>query len=100
VLTPPQLIEVKKPTEYAAKIKVGKDGLIVERGMFKGLLLPQVPVEWKWDEEEFLCQCCIKAGLPPDNWLLEGTKIYKFQAIIFEEEKPRGEVKRKTLGEQ
>ena len=100
VLTPPQLIEVKKPTEYAAKVKVGKDGLIVERGLFKGLLLPQVPVEWKWDEEEFLCQCCIKAGLPPDNWLLEGTKIYKFHAIIFEEEKPRGEVKRKTLGEQ
>jgi uncharacterized protein (TIGR00296 family) len=100
VLTPPQLIEVRKPTEYAAKIKVGKDGLIVERGMFKGLLLPQVPVEWKWDEEEFLCQCCIKASLPPDNWLLEDTKIYKFQAIIFEEEKPKGEVKRKTLGEQ
>ena len=100
VLTPPQLIEVKKPTEYIAKIKVGKDGLIVERGMFKGLLLPQVPVEWKWDEEEFLCQCCIKAGLPPDNWLLEGTKIYKFHAIIFEEEKPKGEVKRKTLGKQ
>jgi uncharacterized protein (TIGR00296 family) len=100
VLTPPQLIEVKKRTEYTAKINVGKDGLIVERGMFKGLLLPQVPVEWKWGEEEFLCQCCIKAGLPPDNWLLEGTKIYKFQAIIFEEEKPNGEVKRKTLSEQ
>jgi uncharacterized protein (TIGR00296 family) len=100
VLTPPQLIEVKKPTEHVARIKVGKDGLIVERGMFKGLLLPQVPVEWKWDEEEFLCQCCIKAGLPPDNWLLEGTKIYKFQAIIFEEEKPKGEVRRKTFGEQ
>jgi len=98
VLTPPQLIEVKKPSEYPSKIKVGKDGLTVERGIFKGLLLPQVPVEWEWDEEEFLCQCCIKAGLLPDNWLLEGTKIYKFQAIIFEEEKPKGEVKRKALG--
>jgi len=98
MLTPPQLIEVKKPSEYSCKIKVGKDGLIVERGMFKGLLLPQVPVEWEWDEEEFLCQCCIKAGLPPDGWLLEGTKIYKFQAIIFEEERPNGEVKRKALG--
>ena len=98
VLTSPQLIEVKKTSEYSTKINVGKDGLIVEKGMFKGLLLPQVPVEWEWDEEEFLCQCCIKAGLPPDNWLLEGTKIFKFQAIIFEEEKPRGEVKRKALG--
>jgi len=98
VLTPPQIIEVEKPSEYLSKIKVGQDGLIVEKGMFKGLLLPQVPVEWKWNEEEFLCQCCIKAGLPPDCWLLEGTKILKFHAIIFEEEKPKGEVKRKALG--
>ena len=98
VLTPPQVIEAKKPNEYPSKIKVGRDGLIIERGMFKGLLLPQVPVEWEWNEEEFLCQCCIKAGLPPDNWLLNGTKVYKFQAIIFEEEKPKGEVKRKALG--
>lgn len=98
VLTPPQIIEAKKPSEYPSKIQVGKDGLIIERGMFKGLLLPQVPVEWEWDEEEFLCQCCIKAGLPPDNWLLNDTKVYKFQAIIFEEEKPKGEVKCKALG--
>lgn len=98
VLTPPQRIEVKNPKEYCSKIKVGEDGLIIERGFCKGLLLPQVPVEWEWDEEEFLCQCCNKAGLPPDQWLIEGTKIYKFQAIIFEEEKPRGEIKRKALG--
>jgi uncharacterized protein (TIGR00296 family) len=98
VLTPPKLIEVTKTDEYPSKIKVGEDGLIVERGMFKGLLLPQVPVEWEWDEEEFLCQCCMKAGLPPDSWLLKDTKVYKFQAIVFEEEKPNGEVKRKTLG--
>jgi uncharacterized protein (TIGR00296 family) len=98
VLTPPQLIEAKKSSEYPSKVKVGRDGLIVERGMFKGLLLPQVPVECKWDCEEFLCQCCIKAGLPPDNWLLDGTRIYKFQAIIFEEEKARSGVRRKALG--
>ncbi|MCS7115535.1 MAG: TIGR00296 family protein [Nitrososphaerota archaeon] len=97
VLTPPQLINVEKASEYPSKIKVGLDGLIVERGFYKGLLLPQVPVEWNWDEEEFLCQCCVKAGLPPDCWLLKDTKIYKFQAIIFEEEKPKGEVKRKAL---
>lgn len=98
VLTPPEIIKVEKPTQYPSKIKVGEDGLIVEKNVFKGLLLPQVPVEWKWDNEQFLCQCCIKAGLPPDCWLLKDTKIYKFQAIIFEEEKPRGEVKHKTLG--
>lgn len=98
VLTPPQLIEVDKPIGYPKKIKIGHDGLIIERGMCKGLLLPQVPVEWRWDEEAFLCQCCIKAYLPPDSWLLNGTRIYKFQAIIFEEEEPNGKVKRKALG--
>jgi uncharacterized protein (TIGR00296 family) len=97
VLTPPEAITVKKPDEYVTKIKVGEDGLIVEKGVFKGLLLPQVPVEWEWDEEEFLCQCCIKAGLPPDSWLTKGTKIYKFQAIIFEEEKPQGKIKQLHL---
>ena len=100
VLTPPEKIEVNYPEGYLTQIKVGKDGLIVKKGVYKGLLLPQVPVEWKWDEEEFLCQCCIKAGLPPDCWLLKGTKIYKFQAIIFEEETPKEKVKRKTLGGQ
>jgi uncharacterized protein (TIGR00296 family) len=98
VLTPPQKVEAKKAKDYPSRIKVGEDGLIVERGIYKGLLLPQVPVEWNWDEEEFLCQCCVKAGLPPDNWLLDGTRLYRFQAIIFEEETPKGEIKRKDLG--
>jgi uncharacterized protein (TIGR00296 family) len=97
VLTPPEAVEVENPKEYLAKIKVGEDGLIVEKGIFKGLLLPQVPVEWEWCEEEFLCQCCVKAGLPLDSWLTKGTKIYKFQAIIFEEETPQGKVKRLHL---
>jgi uncharacterized protein (TIGR00296 family) len=100
VLTPPETVEVENPKDYSAKIKVGEDGLIVEKGFYKGLLLPQVPVEWEWCEEEFLCQCCIKAGLPPDSWLTKNAKIYKFQAIIFEEETPQGEVKRLQLGEK
>ena len=97
VLTPPNKIEVKKPYDCVTKIKVGEDGLIVENGISKGLLLPQVPVEWDWNEEEFLGQCCIKAGLSPDSWLTEGTKIYKFQAIIFGETTPTGEIKQLHL---
>jgi uncharacterized protein (TIGR00296 family) len=99
VLNPPEVVEVENPKEYLDKIKVGEDGLIFEKGMYKGLLLPQVPVELEWREEEFLCQCCVKAGLPPDSWLTKGVKIYKFQAIIFEEETPQGEIKRIQLGE-
>jgi hypothetical protein len=97
VLTPPEPVLVENPKEYLRKIKVGEDGLLVEKGFYKGLLLPQVPVEWGWCEEEFLCQCCVKAGLPPDSWLTKGAKIYKFKAIIFEEEAPLGEVKRLSL---
>lgn len=93
ILTPPEKIEIRNPKEYPSKIKVGTDGLIVERGMHKGLLLPQVPVEWGWNEEEFLCQCSLKAGQPPDSWLMKDAKIFKFQAIIFEEETPKGKVK-------
>jgi uncharacterized protein (TIGR00296 family) len=99
VLTPPEPVKAEKPEEYLKKIKVGEHGLIIEKGFYKGLLLPQVPVEWGWCEEEFLCQCCVKAGVPPDSWLTKGTKIYRFTAIVFEEEEPHGVVKRKSLSE-
>ena len=92
VLTPPEEVKVKNPKEYIDKVKVGQDGLIVENGFCKGLLLPQVPVEWKWDEETFLCQCCVKAGLSPDSWLVKGTRVYKFSSIIAEELAPKGDV--------
>lgn len=97
ILSPPVLIEALNPLDYPKKVEIGKDGLIVERGWNRGLLLPQVPVEFGWDEEEFLSQCCLKAGLTMDAWLLKGTRIYKFQAIIFEEETPGGHVLRKHL---
>jgi uncharacterized protein (TIGR00296 family) len=97
VLTPPEQVNVDNPKEYVKQIKVGQDGLIIEKGYNRGLLLPQVPVEWQWCEEEFLCQCCMKAGLSPDSWLTKGTKIFKFTAIIFEEQAPNAEIKRLTL---
>jgi uncharacterized protein len=97
VLTPPELVKVEKPTDYPSKIKVGRDGLILEQSYHKGLLLPQVPVEWKWDAEQFLCQTAIKAGLSADSWLIKGTKIFRFEAIIFEEVAPKGDVKQKQI---
>ncbi len=97
VMTPPEVVHVERHEEYLGEIEVGKDGLIISRGGNRGLLLPQVPVEWDWDAEEFLSQCCMKAWLPADAWLLQGTEVSKFQAIIFSEEGPRGEVKRMEL---
>jgi len=97
VLTPPELLSVERPDQYPSLIEIGRDGLIVARGQNRGLLLPQVPVEWGWDAEEFLTQCCLKARLQPDAWLLPGTEISRFRAIIFSEDEPREEVKRVEL---
>lgn len=97
VLTEPELIHVDKPIEYPSKIEIGRDGLIVEQGFYKGLLLPQVPVEQGWDKEEFLSHTCMKAGLMPDAWFDKNTKIYRFSGQVFTEIKPRGEIKEKKL---
>lgn len=97
LLTPPQLISVKKPTELPKQVVVGKDGLIIKKGFYSGLLLPQVAVDWKWDAEEFLSQTCWKAGLPPDSWLDATTRFYKFQAEIFAETSPKGNIVEKKL---
>jgi hypothetical protein len=86
VLTKPEIIEVKKPEEYLEKIKIGEDGIIVECGSQNGLLLPQVAKEHELDAEKFLSHTCLKAWLPPDKWMDDNTKIYKFQAQIFKEE--------------
>ena len=97
VLTPPRPIFVKEKKLLVNEIEVGRDGLMVERTWCKGLLLPQVPVEWHWDSEEFLCQCCMKAGLEPDAWLLPDCKVYRFQALVFKEKSPCGPVEQIML---
>jgi len=66
------------------EIQVGRDGLVISSGMQRGLLLPQVPVEWGWDREEFLCHTCLKAGLPEDAWRGD-VLIERFEAEVFGE---------------
>lgn len=100
VLSKPELIKVKNPREYPSSITIGKDGLIVESGWHAGLLLPQVPVEWGWDSEEFLSHACVKAGMPPDAWLDKDVKISKFSAQVFREKKPGGEVEERKFIEK
>jgi AmmeMemoRadiSam system protein A len=81
-------ISVLSPVEEVKnvdEIEIGKHGLIVEQGFFKGLLLPQVATENHWDRKEFLQHTCRKAGLPIDAWEEKNTKIYFFSAEIFSE---------------
>jgi hypothetical protein len=78
VLTP--LVSMADPQS----IEVGRHGLVISRGGRRGLLLPQVPVEWHWSREEFLEQTCRKAGLPRDAWR-HGAEIFAFEAEVFDE---------------
>ena len=92
ILTEPKIIKVKTSSDYLKKIEIGKDGLMIEHGFFKGLLLPQVATQYRWNVETFLEHLCMKAGLIVDMWLDTKTKIYKFQTQIFAEREPSGEV--------
>ncbi|WP_321400681.1 AmmeMemoRadiSam system protein A [Maridesulfovibrio sp.] len=73
-------IDVCKDVE---QIVIGRHGLIMQRGMQSGLLLPQVAVDWKWDRKQFLAQTCNKAGMEPDAWKDPATNIFWFEAEVF-----------------
>lgn len=73
------------PVRSAEEIQTGRDGLIVERGRYRGLLLPQVAVEQGWGRERFLDETCRKAGLPAGAWKDGTTAVSRFQAIVFGE---------------
>lgn len=66
----------------AARVEVGRHGLVISDGVRRGLLLPQVPVEHGWDRETFLDQTCRKAGLPTDAWR-HSAAIEAFEAEVF-----------------
>jgi MEMO1 family protein len=68
------------------EIRVGHHGLIIRRGAYQGLLLPQVATEYGWDRDTFLSHTCRKAGLPPDAWKMEDTEISAFSAEVFGED--------------
>jgi uncharacterized protein (TIGR00296 family) len=92
-LTEPELSEIEvelsllgplEPIAGASDFDIGTHGLVVEHGWHRGLLLPQVATEWKWDRETFLAHTCQKAGLPTDAWK-RGASLWRFSAEVFGE---------------
>ncbi len=68
-----------------SEVEVGKHGILIRKGMYQGLLLPQVATEYSWDRTKFLEQTCLKAGLYPDAYKEKDTEIYIFSAEVFGE---------------
>ena len=90
ILTKPRILK----ENFLEKIRIGKDGLIIEKGYNKGVLLPKVAVEYKLNSREFLECCCNKAGLGKEEWKDKDCRIYTFQTCVFSEEKPNGKVRK------
>jgi AmmeMemoRadiSam system protein A len=79
------VLTAPRPVEHPEDIVVGRDGLIIELGGRRGLLLPQVATEWGFDRTTFLAELSRKAGLPPDAWQLPSARLWSFQAEVFAE---------------
>jgi AmmeMemoRadiSam system protein B/AmmeMemoRadiSam system protein A len=82
VLSP--LREIDGPED----VTVGRDGLVVEQGPMRGLLLPQVAESQGWDPTTFLEHTARKAGLPESAWQDDETRTYAFTASVFAEDLP------------
>ncbi|HTH02693.1 MAG TPA: AmmeMemoRadiSam system protein A [Vicinamibacterales bacterium] len=80
VLGPLEPIDPRAP----GAIVIGRHGLVAERGVRRGLLLPQVATEWGWTVEQFLRQTCLKAGLEPDAWQRD-ARVSRFEAEVIDE---------------
>ena len=81
ILTPREVV-----TDLST-IVIGRDGLIIEQGRHRGLLLPQVAADHGWDRETFLAQTCVKAGLQSDAWQ-RGATVSRFAAEVFADPTP------------
>ena len=75
-----------EPVKDVDDIRVSEHGILIELGWNRGLLLPQVAVEYRWGREEFLGHAARKAGLPPRAWGDPRAKLYRFSAEVFHEE--------------
>lgn len=80
-----------KKIDDVKEIEVGKHGLLMRKGFYSGLLLPQVATEYGWDRKTFLEHTCQKAGLPKDTWRDKDTEIYIFTAEVFSESELKDE---------
>lgn len=65
-----------------AQIEIGRHGLIITAQGRRGLLLPQVAIEYGWSAPEFLAQTCLKASLPADAWQQHGARLQVFETEI------------------
>ena len=61
-------------------VKIGKHGLMINKGPKGDLFLPEVAVSNGWDHHTFLEELCRKADLPKGIWHGRGAELYVFES--------------------
>ena len=87
-------ISVLSPLKKIAdpgEVVVGKHGVLIEKGYYRGLLLPQVATENGWDRDQFLKYVCLKAGLGKEDYKDPASRLSVFTAEVFSEREARKE---------
>lgn len=82
ILTPPVITH---PADVLDRLQPGVHGAAVTLGAARGLLLPQVAIQFRWNALRFLEETCRKAGLPPGAWRDSEVRIELFTAEVFSE---------------
>ncbi len=83
------LIEVSIIYDYGRlfsikRFKIGENGLFIVKGEKRGVLLPQVAIEYRLNKKQFLIKLCEKASLKHNCYKDDDVKIYKFKALVFD----------------
>jgi AmmeMemoRadiSam system protein B/AmmeMemoRadiSam system protein A len=77
-------LTVPQPIASPDQIRIGIDGVILNKNGHTAVFLPQVAPEQGWNVAQMLTQLSLKAGLPADAWK-EGASFQVFQAVVFGE---------------
>jgi len=68
-----------------SEVVVGRDGLMIRAVGRSGVFLPQVPVEWRWNKQQYLEELGVKAGLGRDGYKRKDAEFWRFTAQVFKE---------------
>jgi len=71
------------PLQDPRAFRPGTDGIVVERGRRRAILLPEVADTVGHGATRMLDACCAKAGLPPDAWRDPRTELWVFRTRRF-----------------
>lgn len=84
ILTEPSPLAYANAEELLSALQVGRDGVIIRKGMQGATFLPQV---WEQlsDPRDFLSHLCRKAGLPADAWRSGTLEVFTYRVEYFEE---------------